>query len=117
MVDLHGHMHFPEISNDGSTDDAFDLMGDDPLEWLIETDCTQHYLPESSLPLFPFTMKDDKLVIDDDDSHHDNLSSLHDSADMQQLDMVQDAILHNMVDPNVTMQSLFLPTEDIMSEQ
>jgi hypothetical protein len=84
-------------------DDTMDEW--DPLEWLIETDGTQNYLPESSLPIFPFS--DDKLIVPDDDEEP--------SAEMREMDLVQDAILNNMVDPNVTMQSLFLP-EDEMDE-
>lgn len=69
----------------------------DPLEWLIETDGT-HYLPESSLPLFPF----------DKEEEEEGMHGVEVSEEMREMDLVQDAILHNMVDPNVTMQSLFL---------
>jgi hypothetical protein len=89
----------------GATD--FDLLEEDPLEWLIETDCSQQYLPESSLPLFPF-LQDDKLILTEpEDQRKDDDNAL---AKEPQTDMVQDALLNNMVDPNVTMQSLFLPT-------
>lgn len=102
---------------------SFDLLAEDPLEWLIETDCSQQYLPESSLPLFPFLQDDedddDKLGLpqddtDDDDEEHiqderpDNAVASSDNVMMIKTDMVEDALLNNMVDANVTMQSLFL---------
>jgi hypothetical protein len=88
----------------GATD--FDLLEEDPLEWLIETDCSQQYLPESSLPLFPF-LQDDKLILTEPEGECKDDDA---PAKEPQTDMVQDALLNNMVDPNVTMQSLFLPT-------
>jgi hypothetical protein len=109
-VDLQYHTESSENGHVaavvGATD--FDLLEEDPLEWLIETDCSQQYLPESSLPLFPF-LQDDKLILTEpeDQCKDDDDNAL---AKEPQTDMVQDALLNNMVDPNVTMQSLFLPT-------
>jgi hypothetical protein len=94
-----------EMPASNGDDDAMDEW--DPLEWLIETDGTQNYLPESSLPIFPFS--DDKMIATDDEEES--------SAEMREMDMVQDAILNNMVDPNVTMQSLFLPEDGADEDQ
>jgi hypothetical protein len=97
-----------------NNNNAFDLLGEDPLEWLIETDCTQQYLPESSLPLFPFhtiTSYDDKLHehndMDDDDNDDDDNNNNNNIA---AIDSSSNEILLRMTDPNVTVQSLFLPT-------
>lgn len=98
---------------------AFDLLGEDPLEWLIETDCTQQYLPESSLPLFPFhtiSSDDDKLNIHNDiDGDDDD----NDDGNMAAMDSSSNDLLLRMADPNVTVQSLFLPhtttTDDDMA--
>lgn len=111
MVDLQQQQH--PYDDDDSPEDAaaasFDLLGEDPLEWLIETDCTQQYLPESSLPLFPF-------LHDDVDTEQEEEEELH--APQEGPGMVQDALFHNLVDPNVTMQSLFLPTtNDVIMQQ
>lgn len=100
MVDLH-------YQTAATVEDVadFDFLGDDPLEWLIETDCTQEYLPESSLPFLPFTA----------DATKEDEEQLRQAApEPEAADMVEDALLHNMVDPHVTMQSLFMPTDDIM---
>lgn len=53
---------------------ALDLLGDEPLEWLIDG-TTHSLLPESSLPPLPF-------------------------------DEVEDALRSNLVDANLTMNSL-----------
>jgi hypothetical protein len=105
MVDLHSA---PTLA---AEDGAFDLLGEDPLEWLIETD-TQQYLPESSLPLFPF-LDDDKVVYAGEEEEEEPQELARKEPES---DMVEDAILNNMVDPNVTMQSLFLPSVDIMQQ-
>lgn len=93
LVDLNSQQQQYETAY---TEADFDLLGEDPLEWLIETD-SQQYLPESSLPLFPFLNEDKVLAApqEDDFTHpQDDEPILH----------------HNMVDPHVTMQeSLFLP--------
>lgn len=103
---------------------AFDLLGEDPLEWLIETDCTQQYLPESSLPLFPFqSINSDHNTMDDD---YDDKLHIHNNPIVDGIvdDMGTSAatmsttapnddnevLLLRMTDPNVTVQSLFLPT-------
>ena len=88
----------------------FDLLGEDPLEWLIETDCSQHYLPESSLPIFSYSADDGKVA---DDTEEEEYKSSQQEPEPEP-DMLEDALLHNMVDPNVTMQSLLLPFNDIM---
>ena len=105
MVDLH-HPYAVAPEDAGS----FDLLGEDPLEWLIETDCTQQYLPESSLPLFPF-LHDDEIVDTEEEEPQEELAPQE-----PQPGMVDDALFHNLVDPNVTMQSLFLPSNDIMQQ-
>ena len=99
-MDLHNP---PTYADDG----AFDLLAEDPLEWLIETD-SQQYLPESSLPLFPFLNEDKVIYPSNEEEDFQYLA-----AKEPEQDMVEDALLHNMVDPNVTMQSLFLPTDDM----
>ena len=99
-------------SHHNHNNNAFDLLGEDPLEWLIETDCTQQYLPESSLPLFPFhtiTSDDDKLSIH---NHHHSVDDVneddHNETNIEAME--SNAMLLRMTDPNVTVQSLFLPT-------
>lgn len=93
---------------------TYDLqdLGEDPLEWLVDID-TQQYLPESSLPAFPDLGETCRAA----ESHH-SMGPVPDpiaptlQADMN---MVEDAVL-NMVDPHVTMQSLFLPNEQFLDE-
>jgi hypothetical protein len=91
---------------------AFELLGADPLEWLIETDCTQHYLPESSLPLFPY-LHDDKMIVNNNEWNDDEEFTRSENEP----GMVEDALLHNMVDPHVTMQSLFSSCNDDSMQQ
>jgi hypothetical protein len=92
---------------------AFDLLGEDPLEWLIETDCTQQYLPESSLPLFPFhSINSDHNSMDDD---FDDKLHIHNSPNVDGIvdtapNDDNEVLLLRMTDPNVTVQSLFLPS-------
>ena len=95
--------HHPS-DNHNCTSSAYDLLGDDPLEWLIETDCTQQYLPESSLPLFPFH------AISSDYCHDPHLD------DKLEASNDDNEILLRMTDPNVTVQSLFLPTTSSTSD-
>lgn len=102
LLDLHNPLSHNE-------EEGFDLLGEDPLEWLIETD-TQQYLPESSLPLFPF-LDEDKMAYA---ANEEDYSLYLSSAKEPEPDMVEDALLLNMVDPNVTMQSLFLPSDDML---
>lgn len=81
-------------TEDPSASFDFRDLNEDPLEWLIDLD-TQRYLPESSLPpAFP------ELA----DTVVDNTTSIS---------MIDDAVLNNMVDPAVTMQSLF-PHNEIL---
>ena len=105
---------------------AFDLLGEDPLEWLIETDCTQQYLPESSLPLFPFhTITSDHNHMEDDYDdklhiHNPNEDGIVDAIDASATSLPttnattsnddNEILLLRITDPNVTVQSLFLPT-------
>ena len=120
------------VDDDTNPNYSFDLLGaEDPLEWLIETDCTQQYLPESSLPLFPFhTITSDhnnnnSIPDDYDDKLHihsspndDIITAVVDAAidsSMAATTMPRTTITSNhsllrMTDPNVTMQSLLLPT-------
>lgn len=94
----------------------------DPLEWLIETGVAEDdeknnsWLPESSLPFFPDLNKDKVVGQPQDPSameveHHNSHPPPLLIAPASET-MVEDAISNNMVDPNVTMQSLFLPGEE-----
>lgn len=79
--------------------ETFDMqeLGEDPLEWLVDLD-TQNYLPESSLPAFP-----------------ELADPVQEAA--AQSSLVDDAVLNNMVDPIVTMQSLFLHNGEFLDDQ
>lgn len=88
----HVGFHDHEQSDDPATSFDFQDMNEDPLEWLVDLD-TQRYLPESSLPpAFP------ELA----DAVVENTTSAS---------IIDDAVLNNMVDPAVTMQSLFPHSE------
>ena len=69
---------------------------EDPLEWLVDLDA-QQYLPESSLPMFP---------------------ELVEAAPVPPVTscIVEDALMNNMVDPNVTLQSLFPHNDEFFDE-
>jgi hypothetical protein len=71
---------------------------DDPLEWLIDLD-TQQYLPESSLPMFP-----------------DLVEHVAPEIICNQPQLVEDALLNNLEDPNITLQSLFPESEDFLDD-
>jgi hypothetical protein len=138
---LYDSNHVPD--DDTPPHNAFDLLGEDPLEWLIETDCTQQYLPESSLPvLFPIKSSDDHHRMDEeyDDNDDDKLHIHHPTLDdndgcgliptgtldassgststssstivaSSNHDDENEMLLLRITDPNVTVQSLFLPTD------
>ena len=82
------------ISTGEKHDEVFDFkelgVHQDPLEWLVEAEPS--ILPESSLPVFPdlTTTTNMQHVVEETESH------------------VSEDILNSIVDPNVTVQSLFL---------
>lgn len=94
----------------------------DPLEWLIETAAEEDganpghsWLPESSLPYFPDLGKDQVVVAQGSSNEGSGEGDMMVVEQQQQPPAVsettEDAISNNMVDPNVTVQSLFLPGE------
>ena len=95
LVDLHNPVdqaaHSLVEPSDSELSDLLD--GEDPLAWLVDVD-TQQYLPDSSLPMFPDLNSDQTIS-----------SSLAPSLEKKD-DMIQDALANNMVDANVTLQSL-----------
>jgi len=126
LVDIHQHLkptddeeeqlHQLQQQHQSSLDELAAFEGD-PLEWLIETgvaededDCGDDHekhnawLPESSLPFFPDLNKPSNAV---EPTNHCMVVDPPAVSDT----MVEDAITNNMVDPNVTVQSLFLPGE------
>ena len=102
----------------------------DPLEWLIENEVgedddgqTNSWLPESSIPYFPELGKG-KFAASSEVSRHmvaaePGVGDHHGRPDVVVVPhqctaadiMVEQAITNNMVDPNVTVHSLFLPGE------
>ena len=102
----------------------------DPLEWLIENEVgenvdgqTNSWLPESSLPYFPALVKGQLTASSEiflhvvapepvAGNHHDHPEVVVVPHQATASDiMVEEAITNNMVDPNVTVHSLFLPGE------
>lgn len=109
-------------------DDAFydfnKELGQDPLEWLVEAEPS--ILPESSLPIFPDLSSSSTGESNGDSCQHEVLSSLQQqqapklvengssSSEEDEDDAIVDAALSTMVDPTLTVQSLFLlPTEQV----
>lgn len=94
----------------------FKDLGQDPLEWLV--DAEPSFLPESSLPLFP-----DLSSNGGDDGHHHyqappppetfggEAAVVEDSSYSVSSASSYEIALNNIVDPNVTVQSLFLLPE------
>lgn len=103
-IDLHNPIDKAAVAIEVPGAEQFEIIGDDPLEWLIETD-THQFLPESSLPLFP-DLSQDKVVCEHMVLEAKNTSAQEQSANS----MVEDAI-SNMTDTSITMKSLFLPAE------
>ena len=79
-------------------------LGQDPLEWLMDA-AEPSMLPESSLPIFP------ELSSSEPENSMDFPQALSTVSDDDTLNNttegVVDAALNNMVDPSVTLQSLF----------
>jgi hypothetical protein len=70
---------------------------EDPLEWLVDDLDTQQYLPESSLPMFP-------------DFAEQPVSESSQSY------LVEDALLNNMIDPGITLQTLFSDNDGFLDD-
>ena len=113
-------------------EEMFDFkdLGQDPLEWLIEAEPS--ILPESSLPVFPdlspstvppstaqtqpvlepnvhqMPIVDSAESSEEDDNHL--VEDTHSSSSAESY--VNENILNSIVDPNVTVQSLFLMPEE-----
>lgn len=113
-------------SNDA---DAFYDFGQDPLEWLV--DAEPSILPESSLPIFPdlsstggnndsssqqqqqVSLLQQKQLQQQQPGIVENSTSSSSSSEDEE-DAIVDAALNTMVDPTLTVQSLFmLPTEQV----
>jgi len=125
LVDVQAHLK-PDVQqheHQESLDELAAFEGD-PLEWLIETGVAAEdggdekngpWLPESSLPFFPSLIKDKMQQHDAStttEAHHDMEGEHRSHVPFAASEtMVEDAISNNMVDPNVTVQSLFLPGE------
>jgi hypothetical protein len=93
----------PSNDENNATSELDDLLVNDAIGWLIETDCTQEYLPESSLPYFPFNTDKYTTPIT---STSDN--EIIDTNEYEPND-IADPLLQ-LHDPNSTDQALFLPT-------
>ena len=125
LVDLDQHLELPAAPSlvsqqrQSSLDELAAFEGD-PLEWLIENEVTEDeddrtnsWLPESSLPYFP-NLGHGKLGAPTETTHMEVEPEIdhhvygHSTASDT---MVEAAIINNMGDPNVTVQSLFLPGE------
>lgn len=87
-----------------STEDIYDFgaFGQDPLEWLV--DAEPSILPESSLPVFPDLSTGD--VDQQGELHVVEDATSEGSSDYV---MIEESILSNIADPNISVQSLFLP--------
>jgi hypothetical protein len=96
-----------------AADDGFDFTGlaQDPLAWLV--DAEPSILPESSLPVFPDLSSggDDGHFMETDqiEPHIVEDSTSHTSAGDHSA--IDESILNSIADPNVTVQSLFLPPD------
>ena len=127
LVDIHAYLK-PSVEQQQQQQSSLDELAafeGDPLEWLIETGVAaedddernggESLLPESSLPFFPELNKD-KVVGQQEQQQQEQDSTIEEQAHCAPMvtaseTMVEDAISNNMVDPNVTVQSLFLPCE------
>lgn len=135
LVDIDQHLkptdvqQLQEIQQQRSSLEDLAAFEGDPLEWLIETGVAEEgddkqnaWLPESSLPFFPELNKDTVVgqqptsveptshrLVGETDRASETVASTQVTAASET--MVEEAINKNMVDPNVTVQSLFLPDE------
>ena len=109
VTDIYNHLEtLPSSKNAEENLYDFRGFGEDPLEWLIETEPSM--LPESSLPIFP-----DLSSGDDGQGQYYlqanpplNESLVGGTSSELEPSVVDDAVLNNIVDPAVTVQSLFL---------
>jgi hypothetical protein len=124
LVDVDQHVELPAAPSlisqqrQSSLDELAAFEGD-PLEWLIENEVTEDeddrtnsWLPESSLPYFP-NLGHGKLGVSTETTHMEvepKMEHFYGHSTVSDT-MVEAAIINNMVDPNVTVQSLFLPGE------
>lgn len=138
LVDVDQHLKLPaapvlvlqEQQQQQSSLDELAAFEGDPLEWLIENEVGENddgqsnsWLPESSIPFFPELGKvklaatseislhvvAPEPVVGNHHEHH-NIAAVPHHVTASDI-MVEEAITNNMVDPNVTVHSLFLPGE------